>query len=220
VSAITQSYSDLPVHKLIGGLIRKHSINKDDVRNIAIGLLDMTMVRSILDLGSGYGWFEQALHGPFDLVMGIDCLDENREEFLKTAGKIARERVFQKAVLPAPVDAPADFFDLVIAAYSLYFFPGVLREVARVLRPEGVFLVITHSEAMLEEGEQFFSFSNLKQVIRGFSAENGEAILKGHFSRIDSVDYSNSLVFDREDKGDLAQYIEFKGPFISKDVTP
>jgi SAM-dependent methyltransferase len=220
VSLITQSYSDLPVHKLIGSLIRKYSINKVDIRDLALGLVDMSAVRTILDLGSGYGWFEQALHGPFNRVIGIDCLEENRDEFLKTAGKITKEAVFRKVLLPAPIDGPSDYFDLVVAAYSLYFFPGIIDEVARVLRPDGVFLIITHSEAMLREGERFFSFSNLKKVIQGFSAENGEEILRPRFTRIAFADYENSLVFDRRDKEELARYIDFKRSFISRDVAP
>jgi SAM-dependent methyltransferase len=220
VSLITQSYSDLPVHKLIGRLIRRHSVNKEDVRDLAIRLVDWDGIHAILDLGSGYGWCEEGLKGSFDLVLGIDCLEENRDEFLKTAGAHAKKAVFRNILLPAPIETPADHFDLVTAAYSLYFFPETLGEIARVLRPGGTFLVITHSEAMLEEGERFFSFSNLKRVIRGFSAENGEAILRRHFTRITSVDYANSLVFDREDSRDLALYIEFKGAFIARDVAP
>ena len=220
MNLIERSYSDLPVHKLISDIIKKHSENKADIRDIAHGMIDWHTVRTILDVGCGYGWFEQGLTGPFDLVTGIDYLDENRDDFLAVAGRIARAKAFLQMRLPAPLDLPADRFDLVVAAYSLYFFPEAIGEIARVLRPGGTFLVITHSEGMLEEGEQFFSFNNLKKVIRGFSAENGEEILRRYFSIVASVDYDNSLVFDREESEDLAKYIDFKGAFISKDVVP
>jgi len=220
MNLIERSYSDLPVHRLISDIIRRHSENKADIREIAHGMVDWAAVRSILDVGCGYGWFEQGLAGPFDLLTGIDCLEENRDGFLAVAKKIAREAAFERVRLPAPLDLPPDRFDLAVAAYSLYFFPGEIGEIARVLRPGGTFVVITHSEGMLEEGERFFSFSNLKEVIKGFSAENGERILRRYFSIVANVGYDNSLVFDREDGDDLARYIDFKGAFISKDVDP
>jgi hypothetical protein len=73
---------------------------------------------------------------------------------------------------------------------------------------------------MLEEGEEFFDFSNLRQIINNFSAENGEALLRKHFENVESIDYINSLVFHQEEKDNLAQYIDFKKEFISKDVSP
>ena len=220
MNLIERSYSDLPVHKLISEIIRKHSANKADIRDIAHGLVDWSDVRTILDVGCGYGWFEQGLEGPFDFVAGVDYLQENRDEFLAVARRIARDAAFTRVRLPSPLDFPAGRFDLVVAAYSLYFFPEAIGEIARVLRPGGTFLVITHSEGMLEEGECFFSFNNLKKVIRGFSAENGEKLLREHFGSVTSVDYANSLVFDRGETEDLAMYIDFKGAFISKDVVP
>jgi len=73
---------------------------------------------------------------------------------------------------------------------------------------------------MMEEGEEFFDFSNVRQVINNFSAENGEHILRQHFELVTATDYINSLVFVKEEKGDLAKYIDFKREFISKDVSP
>jgi SAM-dependent methyltransferase len=220
VNLIERSYSDLPIHKLITGVISRHSENKEDIRKVARRLVDWSSIRTMADLGCGYGWFEQDLNGPFGFVLGIDYLEENRDEFLKTVKKIARKSEFRAIRLPAPLDLPPDHFDLVVSAYSLYFFPGALGEIARVMSTDGTFLIITHSEAMLEEGERFFRFENLKKVIRSFSAENGEAILREHFSRITSIDFSNSLIFDRRDRDDLSLYIDFKGAFISKDVIP
>jgi hypothetical protein len=107
-----------------------------------------------------------------------------------------------------------------VSAYSLYFFPEALEEIRRVLHPEGTFLVITHSESMLKEGERYFNFTNLKKVIQGFSAENGKTILLQHFTRITSIDYDNAIVFNGDESEELALYIDFKKAFISRDVVP
>jgi len=217
---VIKSYADLKFHKTIGELIKEHSENKEDIREVAKKLVDLGKVRDILDLGCGYGWFEETLPNGFSSILGIDCLEANEQGFLSVAKRVAAQSAFLQLPLPAPIDAKADAFDLIIAAYSLYFFPDVLSEVHRVLRPDGAFLIITHSASMMEEGEEFFDFSNLRQVINNFSAENGNMLLAKHFEHIKAVDYINSLVFVKEEKDDLAKYIDFKREFISKDVSP
>jgi len=220
MSETIKSYANLVSHREIGELIKEHSENKEDIRDIAKREIKGSIVRTMLDLGCGYGWFEEALEAELDLVVGIDCLNENEPGFLEAAGRIAKKVMFKMMQLPVPIEMPSDSFDLIVSAYSLYFFPEVIPEVKRLLCPEGVFLVITHSESMLKEGEDFFDFSNLREVIRHFSAENGEAILKKHFSRIISIDYPNALKFTKNDGDHLAQYIDFKKEFISRDVSP
>jgi SAM-dependent methyltransferase len=220
MSQTIKSYADLISHRKIGELIRKHSENKEDIRDIAKRSIKWNKTHTVLDIGCGYGWFEEALEGEIDFILGADCLVENKAGFLKAAERIAKKAVFEQLRLPVPIEAPSDSVDLIISAYSLYFFPETIPEVKRLLCPEGVFLVITHSESMLKEGEDFFDFRNLREVIKHFSAENGEAILKRYFSRVTSIDYFNALLFTKNDSGHLAQYIDFKKEFISKDVNP
>lgn len=217
---VIKSYADLGFHKTIGELIKEHSENREDIREVAKKLVDLAKVRDILDLGCGYGWFEEALPNGFRSILGIDCLEENEQSFLSAAKRVAAYSTFRQLLLPAPIDAEDETFDLIISAYSLYFFPDMLPEVRRILRPSGIFLVITHSASMMEEGEEFFDFSNLRQVINNFSAENGNTLLSQYFMHITAVDYINSLVFDKAEKDDLAKYIDFKREFISKDVSP
>ncbi len=220
MSETIRSYANLVSHREIGELIKEHSENKEDIRDIAKREIKGSNVRTMLDLGCGYGWFEEALDRELDLLVGIDCLNENEAGFLKAAKKIAKKVMFKRMQLPLPIKMPSDSFDLIVSAYSLYFFPEVIPEVKRLLCPEGIFLIITHSESMLKEGEDFFDFSNLREVIRHFSAENGEVILKKHFSRVTFIDYPNALLFEKDDEDHLAQYIDFKKEFISKDVSP
>lgn len=217
---VAKSYNDLDLHKSISNLIKEHSENKEDIREIATRHVDFKAVRDILDLGCGYGWFEETLVNRFRLILGIDYLEENRQAFLATAERISETALFMQAFLPGPIDSEPDSFDLVVCAYSLYFFPGVLSEVKRVLRPGGTFLVITHSVSMLEEGEEFFDFSRLRDIISAFSAENGEELLRRHFDDVGFVDFRNSLVFKRDQKAALGRYIDFKREFISKAADP
>ncbi len=215
---IATGYADLAFHRQVAQIIRERSENKEDIRGIAWGLVDWPRVHAMLDLGCGYGWFEEGLQQRVTYILGIDCLAENRIPLLKRAASAADGAEFLQSVISSRIDAADATFDLVVSSYSLYFFPEIIPEVKRVLRAKGLFLVITHSETMLEEGEQFFDFRNLRQVIRGFSAENGEAKLKEHFAQVSYVDYRNALLFTEGSDEDLASYIDFKKEFISKDV--
>ena len=215
MSEIIKTYSDSSFHKMIGELIKAHSQNAHDVRDVAKGLVDLSKVHTILDLGCGYGWFEEALEGQFDLVLGIDCLKENEGVFLGNAERIAKKAVFKRMTLPKPTDMEAECFDLVVSTYSLYYFPEAIAEVKKILCKGGTFLVITHSESMFEEGEAYFDFSRLRKVIHRFSAENGEEILKKDFADVAYVDYPNALLFTKDEGDHLAQYIDFKRGFIS-----
>lgn len=217
---VVRSYSNHSLHTEIGNIIRTHSANRTDIRSVANNMVQWKNVRRIIDLGCGYGWYEDELEGDFDLIVGIDCLPENGPPFVSRAEKIAREAIFKMHRLPETVDYHEGYFDVAISAYSLYFFPDVLPEIERILQKAGIFLAITHSESMLEEGKRFFDFKNLRTVIESFSAENGEALLRKYFSDITAVEYSNSLIFRRGDEKKLSLYIDFKREFISKDVDP
>jgi len=215
-----ESYRDVDFHKRIGLLIRDRSENKEDIREVACKALGRRDVRRMLNLGCGYGWFEEVIRARLDLIVGVDVHEENRNAFLKTARKVSITSLFVRSKLPAPIDAPSGFFDLIVAVYSLYFFIGMLPEVKRLLAPGGLFLSITHSEAMLEEAEEFFHFRSMRRTIERFSAENGAAVLGEYFPRVRHVDYENCLVFKSGDQNDLKDYVHFKREFITNDADP
>lgn len=220
MDTLIASYGNEDLHRRVGEIIKARSRNQEDMRTVVKNSLEWSGIRNLLDLGCGYGWLEGSLDGGFETIVGVDALPENGEAFLSTVKAKADKTDFEQITLPAPLPFDAETFDLVIAAYSLYFFPGILPEAKRVLKPDGVFLTITHSEGMLEEGEEFFHFKNLRDLIEQFSAENGEGKLKEFFARVTFIDYLNSLVFDRERGHELALYVGFKAEFIAKDVDP
>jgi SAM-dependent methyltransferase len=215
-----ESYGDVSLHRKVGIIIKNRSENKQDIREVAKKEVDWGRVHSMLDLGCGYGCFEQSLDVNLDLLVGIDMHKENSEPFLKNGRRIAADCRFLCLQLPSCIHMSAGSFDFVVCFYSLYFFPSMLAEVRRLLVPGGIFLSITHSERMLEEAELFFRFTKMRKLIEQFSAENGDALLSSYFSSVKWIDYDNQLVFGRDDGSDLSDYITFKKDFIVQDVDP
>jgi SAM-dependent methyltransferase len=120
-AGIMGSYRDHDLHARVGTIIREHSRNKRDIRSVVRDAVPWFRVKNVLDLGCGYGWFEEVMPEGLDLIVGIDCLPENEAPFLATAGGRARETAFRVVRLPAPTGLPPDHFDLVLSLYSLYF---------------------------------------------------------------------------------------------------
>jgi hypothetical protein len=111
--------------------------------------------------------------------------------------------------------------DLVVASYSIYFFPDLLSEVSRVLRAEGLFLAITHSEktprSLCEAAGLDQAASPLVAYVRKFSAENGRTLLSRFFGQVESTNYLNDLCFEPRHVEELCEYMRFKLPLLVAD---
>jgi hypothetical protein len=109
-----------------------------------------------------------------------------------------------------------------MASYTLYFFPDVVPEVARVLRPEGLFVATTHTEASCNELARLIGLpqadSRLLALVRQFSAESGSARLLPWFGQVERIDYANTLLFDAGDECELLAYLRFKLTYLAPDL--
>ena len=214
-------YEDPAAHARMSALIRKHSSNRQDVRIATLGAIDLRSAKDILDLGCGFGFWAEELAGrvaPAARFTGIDACDGNGASYHRSVESRERRALFICASLVSLLDFDDDSFDLVIAAYSLYFFVHIIPEVARVLRPGGQFLAVTHSErsfaGLLSAMDLSGDASPLVHLIREFSSENGGALLARSFPRVERVDYLNTLSFDEEERGDFLAYLQFKLPLL------
>lgn len=215
------SFTSPSDHAAIADLIRQRSSNPADVRELALAGLDLRHVREVLDLGCGFGFLtgrvlERA--APDAQVLGLDACEENRGPFLQAVTLAGRHGEFQCVRLDRCLPCPDHCQDLVVASYALYFFIGVLPEIPRVLRPDGLFLAITHSEATwralyrvagLEERQ-----CPLFALVRNFSAENGARLLARCFADIETLVYPNQLRFEPRHLDDLLHYVRFKLPWL------
>lgn len=211
-----QVYGLPDMHESVSEIIRRHSTNSEDVRELALAGRDLSGTRAALDLGCGFGFMAEALAGrlPTDaLIVGVDAWPANGEPFLTRVRAAGREARFAQLDIAQCLPWPDASFDLVVSSYSLYFFPDVIAEVARVLRPGGRFLVLTHSEEQIRDLQEAAGLSaegRLLDLVHRFSAENGTERLAASFGRVERRDYQNSLRFGPADLADLLRYLRFK----------
>jgi len=230
---LRKTYEHTGNHIITKNVIVKYSQNPRDVRDVALENLDLTYVKSVLDLGCGYGFFIMKLHGRLDKeakITGIDIIENNKKLFLQTIQAIGYNGIFIKGAADHIRSLPSASYDLVIASYSLYFFPHLISEIARVLKPKGLFITITHSKYSLQEAMALVAQSLVEtglnpsedtailKLFRNFSLEDGTARLEPYFSRVERIVYENLLRFSYEDVGDCIQYLNKKSSLLFKEV--
>jgi SAM-dependent methyltransferase len=204
-------------HIRVGRIIRRHSTNPEDIRRVAARLLPLSRTTSILDLGCGYGLFYEALQEgvrPGTRVVGIDGNPGNGPYFEARVREWGGTPAFLPKSLPATLPFPDAGFDVILSFFSLYFFVEMLPEIRRLLKPDGVFLAVTHCRESLRELNRMVADERIFEILARFNDANGKAILQPHFTRIEEIDYPNDLVFgpDEEALEDLFFYLDFKRP--------
>jgi hypothetical protein len=103
----------------------------------------------------------------------------------------------------------------------------MIPEIARVLKKDGLFITITHSQADMREMvgivKKILKQNNslddkqslpIEIIFDQFSAENGKALLHPFFSRIQEIDFKNTLVFQPQEINHLLDYFQFKKSFF------
>ena len=209
-------------HETAAAIIRSNSTNPIDVRVAALDGLDLSHVEQVLDLGCGFGFFTEVVARRVSAharLVGIDAIEANRQAFLSrvhSAGRVAR---FVQAEVNSVLPFESGSFDVVTSSYSLYFFAEALPEVARVLRPDGWFLVVTHDRDSFRELFRLVDLPTngapLYDLIERFSSENGGTLLEQCFDHVERIPYSNTLRFSAEQLEDLLIYFRFKLPLLS-----
>jgi ubiquinone/menaquinone biosynthesis C-methylase UbiE len=225
-----ENVHDLLVTKHI---IKSYSTNRHDIRDFAIRRLDLSMVRRVLDLGSGYGFFIEKLKSllaPDAVITGIDLVEHNAHAYLDTVASIHYHGEFIHGPVDLVRSMEDESFDLIISSYSLYFFPYIVPQIARLLTRDGAFIAITHSERSLEEALGFVKGCSeslglrtpektaLGRLFAAFSAENGALLLEPFFGKVDRIRYRNSMVFGSSHLEDCVYYLEKKKNLIYKEM--
>jgi ubiquinone/menaquinone biosynthesis C-methylase UbiE len=117
-----------------------------DIRRWVLDRAQWAPGARMLDVGCGPGRYLATVREvePSSAAVGMDL----------SAGMATEASAFAPTVIgdAQAIPFPADAFDVVVAAHMLYHVPDVdaaLREVARVLRPDGTLLVVLNGRAHL-----------------------------------------------------------------------
>jgi len=230
---IRKTYEIIHDHKFTKDIIIRYSRNTEDIRAVALDGLDLSHCRSILDLGCGYGLFIERLKNRIHaeaVITGLDVLESNRAAFLHTLETTGLRGDFIKGgadLIRTYADAS---FDLIIASYSLYFFPYLIGDIARVLRDDGIFITITHSKNSLQEVTDLIPLSMTESgidppqeiaitaLLGSFALENGPALLKRHFHTVENIGYPNAMIFPVTAINDCIHYLTHKRHLLFKEV--
>lgn len=202
-------------------LIRRRSVNREDIREVFLRNLDLTGAQSMLDLGCGIGFLTDQIArqlSPGSTITGIDRFSGHRAAYLLQMRDAGHQARFLHREIERELPCPDDAYDLVVCSFSLYFFADAVGEVARVLKPKGLLLASTHSASAFEEllaaagvGDQP---TPLRETLARFTAQNGARLLAPYFGSLERVDYPNRLAFGPEALEDLVRYVEYKLPYL------
>lgn len=227
---IRKVFRDVQKHLAIAQLIRRFSTNKDDIRKTALQHTDLSHCKNVLELGCAFGAFTEALKcrlHPGAKIRGIDIIPEYRPFFLDACGRAGYPGHFSPAGIDRIKKYPTHSFDLLICSYALYFFPDMIPDIARILRQDGLFITITHSHKDMHEMvgivKKILRHNHLlaenqllpiEIIFEQFSAENGAKLLHPFFSKVVSVDFKNTLVFQPQEINHFVDYFQFKKSFF------
>lgn len=181
-------------------LHEKYSTNSQGWFNWLFEKIDFSKVNRLLELGCGNGklWQEN----------NIDL--RNREIFLSDISEGMVEEVRNKlgsdfnciVVDAEKIPFKDAYFDSIIANHVLFYLNDLnqgLKEISRVLKPNGVLYCSTYGSKHMKEitdiVQSFDSRINLSNhsLYDVFGLENGESILKEYFTSVQRMDYQDSL---------------------------
>jgi SAM-dependent methyltransferase len=227
-------FIDIEGHIQSGRFIRNTSTNRNDIRDFTFHDVDLGSCRNVLDLGCSHGYFTRGLAGrlhPEAHLVGVDLWKGCAKHFIPACRESGYSGEFVLSGKELCKGFPNKCFDLVLCTYSLYFFPYAIPDIARILRPDGFFITVTHNvphmpelvnivKILLERRQDNPVGSlPLEELFDEFSSANAVQRLSPWFLVIKEKKYVNSLKITHESLPALINYLYFKKPkFIPPDI--
>ena len=169
----------------------------------------------VLELGCGNGalWLENLSHIPSEISILLS--DSSEGMVREVQHKLSEDQRFSFQTIEMDhIPYPDQSFDLVISNHVLFYsndLDQTLREIRRVLKPEGTFAASTYGAKHMKEITQMVQEFNpeirlaAENLYDQFGLENGEAILKPYFGSVMSRRYEDSIEISEADP--LISYI-------------
>lgn len=169
----------------------------------------------VLELGCGNGalWLENLSQIPSEISILLS--DSSEGMVREVQHKLSEDRRFSFQTIEMDhIPYPDQSFDLVIANHVLFYsneLDQTLKEIRRVLKPEGTLAASTYGAKHMKEITQLVQKFNpeirlaAENLYDQFGLENGEAILKPYFGSVISRRYEDSIEISEADP--LISYI-------------
>jgi ubiquinone/menaquinone biosynthesis C-methylase UbiE len=190
----------------------EYGINKTRWPHWVFDQLEFPPGGRVLEVGCGPGslWQENASRISPEIKIVLTDLSAGMVQAAR--GNLGQSSYEYAQAVAEELPFPNAHFDTVLANHMLYHVPDIfaaLKEIRRVLRPDGGFYAATNGEAHMAELTtliQTFSpnagYSGLKM---SFNLENGAGRLNEHFSQVEMRPYVDGLHITEAEP--LADYI-------------
>ena len=166
------------------------SASGPDAKRLAYEAVAEIEPRDVLEVGCGRGELAERISR--ELGARVAAVDQSERMV-----ELARARGVEAIVGDVQdVPFPDASFDCAVAAWMLYHardLDRALSELARVLRPGGRLVAATNSADNLPE--LWHRFGERGKRAQPFSAENGEAILRRRFARVERREARGAVTF-------------------------
>ena len=189
----------------------RYSVNKTGFGNWIFSNYRFVPGMRVLEVGCGTG---SMWRGKEELIRlcGEIVLSDLSEGMLEAARQNVgtHENVSYAVVDIQTIPFPPRSFDAVIANMMLYHVPDLgqaLSEVRRVLKTGGCFYCATYGEHGIQEflSDALSAYGVENRMNRTFTLQNGEGVLKQQFTRVERLDYRDSLAVT--DMNDMVDYV-------------
>lgn len=214
--SLVEQYKDSVNLNVRIALHKRFSVRPDDWFTWLASQINWPRMKQILELGCGNG--ELWLHtDPSLLTDKYICLSDISPGMMEdVAARLGSERAnFRYLSMDCQsIPFPDQTFECIIANHLLFYVKNLnqaLREVTRTMTAGGVFYCSTYSEEHMKEitelVKEFDSRISLSEVAlyEIFGLENGETILREHFSQVEKRTYNDSLLVNEAEP--LLDYI-------------
>lgn len=208
---VTEQYKDARNLKTRISIHDKYSVNKQGFGNWIFEQYNFNKNNKVLELGCGNGamWRCNYQKLPHDIHLILTDFSEGMLTEAKNNIPKSNAISFQQIDIQN-ILFPDHSFDIVIANMMLYHVPDLdkgLSEVRRILKKDGTFYCATYGEHGIIEyiQDMLTDYSVQKSMNKVFTLQNGEKILKHHFSSIEKRIYKDHLEVTNTE--DLVDYV-------------
>lgn len=224
MSVVKQQYANANNLNTRISIHDKYSTNKMGFGNWIVSNYRIDKGIKVLELGCGTGDMWKNRESLISLCSKLTLSDFSEGMVTTTKSNIGEyDNVEYKVIDIQEIPYEDETFDVVIANMMLYHVPDIdkgLAEVRRVLKKGGHFYCATYGEhGIIEYLSKILSIYGVEDNInKNFTLQNGYEILNKTFSKVEKLEYIDSLAVTNID--DMVEYIYSLSSMTSLNSVP